>query len=638
MKNLYLIIAIVLFSFHAFSQSDVKWGKYSKEELSMTSCSFEEDAKAMILYEDALFSYKSKRYVTSIHRRIKIFDKSELKRGIVKITYDPSIEEIIDVEGITSVMFNGNEVVSKLREDQVSTKKISDKQAVMTVKIPVLRPGAIIEYRYKRRAASLSKPADWKFQHDIPTLHSSYRQSTDTPKEFDFYISFEGRRTLTEEIYKGLENVSGERPTTLARFQNGAATPQGISRWELKKVNSLKSDDPFLLSPQDYLERIVFRKPGDNNNANSWSKFATNYLRVKKVSDLMRGNNLEADVSLSDVSANGSTEEKLRRIHTAIKENYKWSGKFDIYPDNANNSADVNLKLYAALNNVFVETYLILTSTPTNGMVYQGYPLEKPFDHVVVQVIDNGKTYFIDATSQFLPFEILPTYSNGRPGLTLTDQVGWTNIASSRKWKNSIYQQITFTEKDFTKSYNVKWDEVNTSYFREEIAAGNDSYYKKMFAIPEMREVKEHRAENVQSEKGQLNTKFVYEFKEYLKDQEKIYLNPIEFQSLLENPMTEPERSYPVQYQSLPATQVTSVIDIPAGYAIESLPESVSLGLPGSYGKFTYKALASGDKINLLIKFEILKNDIPPEVYPALKGLYQSMTDKCKESIVLKKL
>lgn len=638
MKNLCLTIAIVLFSFHAFSQPDVKWGKYSKKELTMTSCSFEEDAKAMILYEDAFLRYKSKKYVTSIHRRIKIFDKSELRRGIVKISYNPSVEEIIDVEGITSVYFNGNEVVSKLREDQVSTKKISDKEAVMTVKIPVLRAGAIIEYRYKRRATSLSKPADWKFQHDIPTLHSSYRQSTDTPKEFDFYISFEGRRTLNEEIYKGLENVSGEPSTTFARFQNGATAPQGISRWELKKVKSLRGDDPFLLSPQDYVERIVFRKPGDNNNANSWSKFADSYLRTKKVSDLMKDNGGLVSASLPDVSTSGSTEEKLRKIHSTIKNNYKWSGKFGIYPDNANNSADVNLRLYAALNSVFVETYLILTSTPTNGMVYKGYPLEKPFDHVVVQVADKGKVYYLDATSQFLPFEILPAYSNGRPGLSLTGKVDWITIASAKKWKNSIYQQITFADKDFTKSYSVKWDGVNTANFRKEIAVGNDAYYKKMFAIPEMRQVKEYRAENVQPERGQLNTKFVYEFKEYLKDQEKIYLSPIEFQGLLENPMTESERIYPVQYKSLPATQITSVIDIPQGYSIESLPEAVSLGLPGAYGKFTYKALASNNKINLLIKFEILKNDIPAEMYPALKGLYESMTDKCKESIVLKKI
>lgn len=638
MKNLYLTIAFTTLFFKAFSQSDVKWGKYSEEELTMTSCSFEEDAKAMILYEDAFLKYKSKKYITSVHRRIKIFDKSELKRGVVKIEFNPDLEEIVDVEGITSVLSNGSETTSRLRDDQISTKKISDNLAVMTLKIPVLRAGSIIEYRYKRQTASISEPADWNFQHDIPTLYSSYRQSTDIPKEFDFYISFEGIRTLTEEIYKGVENESGGRSTTLVRFQEDASVRHGISVWELKKVNSLKMDDPFLLSPQDYIERIVFRKPGDNNNASSWNKFVDDYLKTKSVSNLMQGNIGEVSAMLSNLSASENVKSKLRKIHTAIKNNFRWSGKFGIYPDNSNNAADINLRLYAALKSTFAATSLILTSTPENGVVYQGYPLDKPFDHVVVQVIEGGKTYYLDATSQYLPFEILPTYSNDRPGLLLTNKKSWTKITSDQDWKNSIYQQITFTDKDLKKNYNIKWDEVNTSNFRRDIANGSDIYYKKMFAIPEMRKISEHKAENIKSEKEPLNTKFSYGFKDYLKDQKKIYLNPIEFQSLLENPMTKPERNYPVQYKSLPSIQVTCVIDIPQGYGIESIPEAVNLGLPGAYGRFTYRALASQDKINLLVRFEILKNDIPAEIYPALKGLYKSMTDKCKEAIVLKKI
>lgn len=640
MKNLCLTIIIIFISLTSFSQSKVRWGKYSENELNMQSCSFEKGAKAMVLYEDGFLRYRSKKYINSIHRRIKIFNKSEVGRGVVRISFNPLVQEIIDVEGITTSLINGNEVSSKLRDDQISTNQISKDKAELVIKMPVVRDGSIIEYRYKKQTKVVSEPSDWNFQHDIPTLYSSYRQSTDIPKEFKFYISFEGVRTLTDDIYKGIKTESGDIPTTLTRVQKGSLAPVGILVWEMKKIQSLKKNDPFLLSPQDYRERIVFRNPTNTRNVKSWDKFLINYLNKPGVLQLINGNDGEINQLLSEknIAESSSATEKLTKIHSVIKNKYDWSGDLSLHPEEKNNSADINLRLYAALKSVFSKVNLVLLSTPANGVVYQGYPLENPFDHVVVRVIENNKTYFLDATNKYLPFTVLPVYSNGRAGLCMEEKYQWTDIKSTYNWKNSIYQQITFQGNDLKKSYNVKWDEVNTSKFRKAIALGAEDYYKQMFEIPEMRKISSHETNSLNDQKAPLNTKFAYEIAGYLQGQDKIYLNPIEYQELLQNPMKDAARYYPIQYQSLPGIQVTSIIDIPEGYEVEKLPEMLNVSLPESFGRFTYRAVSTQGKINLSIRFEILKNSVPAKYYDAVKNFYQTMADKCKESIILKKI
>ena len=106
---------------------------------------------------------------------------------------------------------------------------------------------------------------------------------------------------------------------------------------------------------------------------------------------------------------------------------------------------------------------------------------------------------------------------------------------------------------------------------------------------------------------------------------------------LLINPFTEEERFYPIQFESLPQIQFTSIIDVPEGYEVAQLPAPGNVALPEGYGRFIYQAIQQQGKINLTLKFEILKNDIPSVLYPAVKDFYEAATEKCEEAIIFKK-
>ena len=94
----------------------------------------------------------------------------------------------------------------------------------------------------------------------------------------------------------------------------------------------------------------------------------------------------------------------------------------------------------------------------------------------------------------------------------------------------------------------------------------------------------------------------------------------------------------PIQFELLPQLQFTSIIDVPAGYKLSNLPEASNIALPEGFGRFVYRAIEQQGKINLTIKFELLKNDIPSRLYPAVKDFYDTVSEKCEEVIIFQKL
>ncbi|MGB3464580.1 MAG: DUF3857 domain-containing protein [Cyclobacteriaceae bacterium] len=639
MKQFFPFLFSVLLVFTASAQKKVTFAKYSDKELEMNKVSFEPSAKAVILDENGSLEFLSKKYITSIHRRLKIFDQSETDRGVIRVQYNPNTEEITNIKGVTTTILRGVPLVSKLRNDQITERKISEDLSEIVITMPQVKRGSIVEYMYKKKTKVLFKPEDWNFQHDIPTIYSAYQQSLNLPEDFDFLASFQGSRALREEIYQGVVTEDDELAQQRVGIGvEGATKPIGYRWWKMENVVSLKNNDSFLLSNVDFIEKAVFRNPDNVENLGSWENFMIDYMQKDNVIGLLNGNNGEVEAIVKKLTLTGASDkEKLAKIQQAIAGAYEWSGERSIYPGKNNNSADVNLRLYAALKPVFPESRLVLLSTPENGTIYQGYPLKKPFDHVVVKVEIGNKTYFLDATEKNLPYTVLPYYSQNRVGLIVQKNKQWVDVKSAGNWQNNIYQQITFDGKDLNKVFNVKWNEQRSVKYRDQLSQGENDFVREAFSIPTTREIKGFQT-NAKSEiKGPLTTKFSYSLTDYLKDQDKIYINAIEFTELLNNPIVAETRYYPVQFQILPAIQVTSIIEIPEGYAVEKLPESQIIALPDNYGKFTYNAVNMNGKINLTVRFEISKNNLPADMYSALKEYYGTVTEKCEEPIVLSK-
>ena len=119
---------------------------------------------------------------------------------------------------------------------------------------------------------------------------------------------------------------------------------------------------------------------------------------------------------------------------------------------------------------------------------------------------------------------------------------------------------------------------------------------------------------------------------------DKIYIAPLLFLSSKKNPFTQEKREYPVDFGFPFQDKYAINIEIPEGYAIESLPAAANLQTQENICSFRYIIQANGNKIQLSITQDVFSPIVSPVDYPVLKESYMKIIEKQNEKIVLKKI
>src|ERR1700733_1868102 len=159
------------------------FGKVDQADLDMTSCDFEKDANAEILFDKGSVYLGSDALVFDRHVRIKIFNEKGKGQANVKIEYygGNHYEYLDKVQAETINSDNGKMVITKVDKKQMFTQSIDRARTVLSFAFPDVKPGSIIEFKYSINSPSLGDFPDWYFQNDIPTRYSEI--SKDMPSE-----------------------------------------------------------------------------------------------------------------------------------------------------------------------------------------------------------------------------------------------------------------------------------------------------------------------------------------------------------------------------------------------------------------------------------------------------------------------
>ncbi|MGY8908892.1 MAG: hypothetical protein ACKVIG_03390, partial [Flavobacteriales bacterium] len=115
----------------------------------------------------------------------------------------------------------------------------------------------------------------------------------------------------------------------------------------------------------------------------------------------------------------------------------------------------------------------------------------------------------------------------------------------------------------------------------------------------------------------------------------KLYIEPNLFLTKRENPFKLAERKYPVDFATAWRDVNRVSIEIPEGYTVEKLPESLAIALPNNLGVFKYQVYQNGNKVKSLSILEFNSAMIPSEYYAYLKDFYSKLVKKQTEKIVL---
>ena len=118
----------------------------------------------------------------------------------------------------------------------------------------------------------------------------------------------------------------------------------------------------------------------------------------------------------------------------------------------------------------------------------------------------------------------------------------------------------------------------------------------------------------------------------------KLYVSPLMFLTATENPFKQEKREYPIDYGYPTEVKYSISLELPKGYAVESLPKPINLVTGDDIGSFKYNISNVEDKIQLSVSAAINFAIVPAEYYEVLKDFYQKMIEKESEKIVLVKL
>ena len=153
--------------------------------------------------------------------------------------------------------------------------------------------------------------------------------------------------------------------------------------------------------------------------------------------------------------------------------------------------------------------------------------------------------------------------------------------------------------------------------------------------------MKEMVDERIKAETEQIKNLFGFNFTidnqcEIIGD--KRYINPQLFLTETKNPFVQEKRDYPI-YFGYPTQEKFNInIEIPKGYAVESIPKAIKLQTRENVTSFTFNAEISNNNIQIVIVKESNKQLVSSGFYPVLKDFYKQMIDKLNEKIVLKKI
>ena len=108
--------------------------------------------------------------------------------------------------------------------------------------------------------------------------------------------------------------------------------------------------------------------------------------------------------------------DKIKAIVNYIKNNFEWDGIKDylaydlnkIYEMKKGSSGDLNILLHTMLQEAGFKPTLVLLSTQSHGIIQKALPPADQFNYILSKLEVGGKSYFLDATDPYLPFDVPP--------------------------------------------------------------------------------------------------------------------------------------------------------------------------------------------------------------------------------------
>lgn len=670
MNKLLLIIMLQL-GVTSLNAQNFKFGKVSVEELQEQFNPLDSTANATILYrkENIKYDFSPERgfvQMREIQERIKIYNKEGFDWATRRVELYAgaglSKEELIDLKGYTYTLVNSKVEKEKLKKSGVFEEEINRYWKKKIFTMPNVNEGCVLEYKYIIRSTFLSIK-DVNLQFSIPVKKLDFAVAIPEYFKFTKYLNPKA------EYYPKLQERNRARveKTTNANRSDDRAVQTTFSTSELnfnEVITEANLDNIPALKTEKFVrnlglyraklqwEYVMFKSPNGltKDYGTNWDRVTKNIYDNPDFGGEMKRTSFYSNDVKELLTGVSDPMEKAALIFGFVKSKVKWNGFVGYTPNNGlkkaykngeGNSGDINLLLVSMLKYAGINANPVLLSTKSHGVPL--FATTKGFNYVVCGLELNDEVKFLDATRSYTTLDIIPEEALNWQGRIIRENGSstWVNLFPKRnslsttmisvklddefnltgklRSRETGYLAYNYREnfsgvvsEDLAKEFSKNYDEIEIENL---IIGNNDDLSKPIMKTYDFNY--ENGVEEIGSE---------------------IYISPLLFLSKKENVFSQKERSYPIDFIYPRTSKIIINLTVPDGYAIKSVPKSMRVEMNEKYGGYSFLIKNNGNVVQITQELKINVPIIPVSHYLDLKGVYNKMTLKNAEKIVLEKI
>jgi hypothetical protein len=662
------LFIVLLFVSKANSQ-EFKLGKVSIAELEQKVHPKDTAAVAAILYKkgNSQIEYNENEgfiLTTNVETRIKIYKKEGYNWANQSVQYynvaSSNSKEIVSFsDAVTYNLVNGKIEKTKLKSDGFFEEQINKFYGRKKITMPNVKEGSVLEFKYTVKTHNVGMIPQWNFQYEIPVNYSQF--ATFLPDYYSYNVRQKGfiqPNVVSEKNHKSI--ILTDRKIVIS---NGTKFSEDkIDYVEIRNIYTEKDlpamkEESFVNNIDNYtstieheLSMVQYPNKGTESFSTDWNSVVKTIYNYDDFGpELNKTGYFEDDLNviLKGVTA---PEEKILLILNFVKSNVKWNGYEGYscndgvrkaYKDKTGNIAEINLMLTAMLRYAGLTANPVLVSTRSNGIAM--FPNRTAFNYVIAAVETANGNILLDASNKFsapnvLPFRTLNWFGRliRKDGTSEAVDLMPKTISNDNVFMNYSIDP----DGKISGRTRRQFSDYNAMIFRDEVSeVKQEAYLEKLENENNQIEVSEYTRAN--EKEILLPTVESYSFTgnnlcELING--KIYVNPMLFFTNDKNPFKQEIREYPVDFGFPFSDKYNITIQIPDGFAVETLPAPALITMENNLGIFRFNAVPNGNSLQLIISHQINEAIVTTEQYEMLKEYYKGMIAKETEKIVLKRI
>jgi len=666
-----IVLCLCLVVFPSFAQDKAKntLGKVTPSDFNLPNLPItDSNTTAVILADKGETHYIGNRTgwfscVYTRQTRIKVIDKKAFDLATVKIYLDGQQKEMEKLSNVSASTFNLDQrqiSQTKLDEKDIFRNKLDKDRTEVKFTLPAVKEGSIIEYSYTITSDYWWIMPPWEFQfRKYPCLYSEYQ--VEIPQTISFVLVRQGVHPYA------VDNGSIGRVSYTVTVNPDKSSLANLDQDAYVSANTVKHDwvmrdipafgnEPYLTTPENYIDKIAFQLSGTHNNSeestdyhNNWAKATDELLGQERFGGALEQDDNRVDEFADKIGVGDADRLALAKAvyyymsqHFTCTENWRdiTTTLPDVIRKGGGTVGDINLLLIAVLRKKGFFAEPVVLSTRDHGFNFVHYPILERLNYVIVRLILDGRTYYLDAAHPELGFGQLADECYNGPARIISKQDSGSVYfdADSLKERSTTLVMMTSTDKGLEGSWQSTLGTQQSYETRKNVREhGQQQFFK---------DIQTQYGDDLAITNGGIDSlslpeepvKVHYEF--VLKQQpglSLIYLSPMLGDAWRKNPFEAAERKYPIELPYSMDENYIFSMDIPQGYAVDELPKSARVGLNGDQGQFEYLIAQQGDQIQMRCRLRLNKAWFPATDYSSLRDFFGYVVRKEAEQIVLKK-